>query len=524
MFRAALVEDGVERELASFSLEAPSRRRRGSWMEAGLYDHLPLHGTRPRDPLTRSAPTRSDDWALWAEPRVEELAPRPSWSWLAAGGLLLAGALWVSVGQPGEASRWWSRPLSWIAVAAVSLATLGIGELALRRFPSLLPPAVYSRPPEGGFELFAERRGGQLYDRELAFRLAPGRKWRVPFEGDAVVRGKSAGGYRRPEAAFISILADGDGFGNANEAAAGEIAVVGDSFVQGILGAREESWPAVLAARTGTTVRNLGVSGFGPQQNRAALVRFALPRQPRVVLFLIYEGNDLMDAGQFQEFVDSRMSWLEFLAKRERAVTNSLVVRRADRSLVWALMRAGATDLYHRAGLEADSVRWIDNGLNPVCGAIAGEAVCAAFTDYELLGETRSRSDWSSHPGWPLLLAAVDEAAAASRDAGARFVALLAPSKASVYLRLFAGSYDYRSFDHYGGDYSETPPPAGATWHDLFARNEGSLNSLLDEELARRGIDCINLRPALAARAAEGQQLYFPFDTHWNVSGNLCSG
>ncbi len=50
---------------------------------------------------------------------------------------------------------------------------------------------------------------------------------------------------------------------------------------------------SVLGELENATVANLGLSGYGPQQELATLKRYALPLNPKTIVWVFYEGNDL---------------------------------------------------------------------------------------------------------------------------------------------------------------------------------------------------------------------------------------
>jgi hypothetical protein len=88
---------------------------------------------------------------------------------------------------------------------------------------------------------------------------------------------------------------DRNGFRNATDLSHADIAVIGDSMVEGMTVSDAELTTSVLAGMEGRVVANLGQYGYGPQQELAVFDRFALPLRPRVVVWMFFEGNDLTD-------------------------------------------------------------------------------------------------------------------------------------------------------------------------------------------------------------------------------------
>jgi hypothetical protein len=73
-----------------------------------------------------------------------------------------------------------------------------------------------------------------------------------------------------------------------------DLALIGDSFVQGYCVPSDSTAAAFLRAKFPRTV-NLGRDNHGPLSQLAVLREYATRLQPRVVFWFFYEGNDLED-------------------------------------------------------------------------------------------------------------------------------------------------------------------------------------------------------------------------------------
>ncbi len=82
------------------------------------------------------------------------------------------------------------------------------------------------------------------------------------------------------------------------DAAPVDIAVVGDSFVQGACAPDNDGMVDRLR-RTNPSVANLGIGGNAPQSNLATLVEYAPALRPRRIVWVHYAGNDL--SGMMQD-------------------------------------------------------------------------------------------------------------------------------------------------------------------------------------------------------------------------------
>jgi hypothetical protein len=78
------------------------------------------------------------------------------------------------------------------------------------------------------------------------------------------------------------------------QAAPLQIAVLGDSYTYGNCVAAEDTFVAHLRSRYPATL-NLGLGGVGPLIELAVLREYGSELRPRIVLWVLYEGNDLLE-------------------------------------------------------------------------------------------------------------------------------------------------------------------------------------------------------------------------------------
>ena len=93
---------------------------------------------------------------------------------------------------------------------------------------------------------------------------------------------------------------DGHGFRNAVDLTHADIALVGDSYIEGAYVSDEETAAVRLQERLGQPVANLGVSGYGSLQELKVLEKYGIPLGPKLVAWFFFEGNDLDDDQDFE--------------------------------------------------------------------------------------------------------------------------------------------------------------------------------------------------------------------------------
>lgn len=391
-------------------------------------------------------------------------------------GNLLSALIASYLGAWAIALVWSRRPREVIVrnlgLASVGLAVAvglveGLAALDLVDFPRLFgnpipevarpwnqpdPQLIHIHKP--GSRLTGQRRGG-----DLAFHLgAP--PWRT-YTWDVTM--------------------DEQGFRNPPGRRDGHYAMLGDSFVEGIHVKDSDVISAVLESATGRAVLNFGQGAYGPYQERVVLDRFVLARQPRVVIWTFYEGNDLIDLALYR---DATRDWEAFIGQfqslpRRRMFTKNLLVSLGDR-LYPPLLRRSARDFECRVRQAGggDASLYFLYGLGPLTER--------DMKDVVEFGE---------------ILHAAHTALSAR---GIRLVLAYVPTKFRVYqpyCRIHPGS-------------------AIAAWqvNDLPQRIEALASGIAPD------IVFVDLTASLRAEAARGELVYFPDDTHWSERGHRVAG
>jgi GDSL-like Lipase/Acylhydrolase family len=192
------------------------------------------------------------------------------------------------------------------AVAAAALSALAVLEIVLRLWPGVISEAVLANFEEPLRRALAARLDLPLkqarrclsanersdHGPELCL-IAPRMPYRLPADPADLAEG-----------AQVVLPHDARGFCNPPEKAErprAAILSVGDSFTWCTAVPAAATFTALLETMLGDTTYNLGVPGVGPYEYLEILRRFGLALAPRLVLFNIYEGNDLRDAVRFAE-------------------------------------------------------------------------------------------------------------------------------------------------------------------------------------------------------------------------------
>jgi hypothetical protein len=383
--------------------------------------------------------------------------------------------------------RWWG----WLGNAGLAVlgaaVALAASELLLRAFPNWMPREVRVSPPV--------RRVSPQWDRTYEVYLSSGdlfhymRGHIAPLEPD-----------QDKVLAQVRFVSDANGFRNAGPAYDNyDLVALGDSFT--VAPNAPTPWPQGLAQAAGLRVLNLGEAGTGPQEELAILRQYGRPVAPRWVVLAYFEGNDLYDAGAYGQ-------------------ANPFLVARLGRYLLrqaadaWQASAGGPV-----AASPASSYQY------PVPITFGGREQPMAFFSAYISWLSVNRATLAASRNYRLTTETFLQMRALTEAAGARFLLVYVPSKAHVYLpqvsdpatlaRIFRGvtrlGLDPAGYVAFTGE----PMPAAEGLRHLDDQA-----GLLADFAAVQGIPFLDLTPAFQAAAGQGEELYSPYDTHWNQRGH----
>jgi lysophospholipase L1-like esterase len=326
---------------------------------------------------------------------------------------------------------------------------------------------------------------------------------------------------------------DAEGFRNDTPPGHAEVAALGDSFTDALTLPVELAWPARLELRSGRSVRNYGVAGFGPQQELRVLRDHVLPRRPRVVVVAFFAGNDIPGAALFEEFEAAGGAasfgvaggpFKRVIARYDRSYALLLAQRLLGRDV-----RAAGPGDDMSAGRRFDAAF---SGEDPAAPTALRPSFDRGMFELPVAGRTLrfalmppylnllnlSREDLEAHRGWELTRESLRRMSAACRGAGTRLVVMFVPAKSQVYLPLLERAFAPRELQR-ALAFSLPDDPGGVDVRRLL-RNRLAQNELLASFCGREGIAFLDLTPDLDHAAAQGVNVYFPDDSHWNARGH----
>lgn len=274
---------------------------------------------------------------------------------------------------------------------------------------------------------------------------------------------------------------DHRGFRNDIDMDQADVVVVGDSYVESPMLPGPRLLTTELGHRLQASVANLGVSGYGPEQELVVLKRYALTLQPKTIVWIFFEGNDLsqLDPEEQEERGISDISaahedyWMQSLTRNLLHLS-----RKALRGCVPHSAYSRLRGIFHEAGGKETVLYFWEKS--------------PALTPMDRLRLDRLRS----------ILAAANDV---SRQRGIRLMVAFAPVKHRVHLGL-------DNFEPLTEEMRHWP------LNDLPSQVASILKDLTPE------VEFLDLTPPLREAAAQGWLTYLPDDTHWTAEGQRVAG
>ncbi len=265
---------------------------------------------------------------------------------------------------------------------------------------------------------------------------------------------------------------DQKGFRNERDLTTADVVVLGDSYIEAPLVAEPELMTSVLARLNDCVVANIALAGWGPGEELAALKRIGVPLRPRLAVWTFFEGNDPENLWNYQ-------AWVE----RGRP--------RRGRPERWSFARGVTAALL---GLLQETEQ------NPNVSRHVALFRTRAGDEVPVYFLAPPRADLDEEFFDPFRQV-IEEAHAVTRELDAKLVFMFVPRKFRVYRETI-----------------EVPPRISRLRQWCVVDLPGQLRTVVKS--VSPDIVFLDLTPALAAAATEGEMVYFPDDTHWSAAGH----
>ncbi|NDJ75211.1 MAG: hypothetical protein GYB65_03040, partial [Chloroflexi bacterium] len=402
-----------------------------------------------------------------------------------------------------RAPRWW-RWLRWLPITLITLVAVVITlEVTWRRNPEAIPlKACQSSDTLGN--AYCQTHFDYDDPLRLGYVFKPGYSfagdWNPadPLNVDAV--DETCGPF--PDHTFYyTFQADDNGF--INNATPWldqyDIVVTGDSFSMPFA---PVWWVDVLAEETGMDVLNLGMNGWGTISEAEAVRMYGMERNPRWVVLLYFEGNDLFNIEEYQRRQESGYDWRTYQLKQ---------VAPLERYVMPHMLR------YWRDELQAA----FQDEEEPVCrypmtvSTNVNTFETVFFTPH-ILQLSWTRDDILASDGWTLFTQTILDLQRDLAAQNTRLLVVYVPSKERLYWRRLWDEVDV-------GHFLELTSSL-RTFAELDAHIDDQM-ALVEGFALANDIEFVNLTGEFWQRTMiDGQEYYNFADVHWNADGNQLVG
>lgn len=316
-------------------------------------------------------------------------------------------------------------------------------------------------------------------DHELSFRRPPNARWSGWPRSDMAQAFNLP--LRSPRRQTFST--DSRGFRNPTDLDRAEIAIIGDSYVEGAYLSDEETAAVRLHELTGQTVVNLGVAGYGSLQELKILEKYALRLAPRLAAWFFFEGNDLDDDQAYENAMAYENGVPAPPTHQSRAARWRALATRSFTVNAFTQLRQILDPLVPNA---VDSVGWFRDR----------SSTTHPFYFYDFYA-TRELGAYERER-FEITKATLRRANAICREHGVRLVVFYVPIKFRVY-----------------GDFCAFPAGSPcARWRPW------DLESQFAAFCHDADIEFVSVTAAMRRAAAAGEVVYAPEDSHWNAAGH----
>lgn len=404
---------------------------------------------------------------------------REHFAWILAVGIFTIIGLYVDQAPAGKYRRRWFQIVAILLCLIPAIAVLDTLSRSDERSHYVRSGLLYSRPAGFTYE-------GIHVDRSRAHKTFPNASEHYP---DVHCR----------------YQADSDGYRNRVVSEPVDIVALGDSFAEGSHVSDEHVWVSQMADATGWRIRNLGMSGYGPGHYLESLKRIGLPHSPKIVVCLLYEGNDFRRAA-----INRGVAGESFTRRLQQYVKKSPIVEGLDQLLIETLGPVGADWSFE----GAEVLSWLPLGVPE-----GHDAKYYAFAPKQILQNNDTASTFSQNEEWRGVEKILESTRRLCEERGARFVVGLAPTKAHVVLPIARNRLEPELVWGFAALRSHRLPTPDHFMRRLFENLEAK-QQVVSSWCGEHGVSFVELTDTLQRAAISGKQVYYTYDQHWTPDGH----
>ena len=402
-----------------------------------------------------------------------------------------------------------------LAVLVLLILTLGSAlltlELGLRHFYQLIPLDVCAND-----EIFGSYycQPYFVYDKpiRIGYRFKPNLHFETmwdPADPHLAAAADETAPSDRSDAFLYRFDTDEMGFPNDEPTWRDQydIIVTGDSFVTRTA---PETWIELLREQTGQSILTLGANSWSTLNEVEAVKMYGLDKNPKWVILLFFEGNDLINTAQYLERRDSGLDWREYdmqgVAWWRKLVT-------------WQIAHYWLSD--------SEKTSQPEHYRYPVMVNTEVGELPTVLKDVHLLPMSANYEALARSDEFAQVSAALLELKKLVEAENGRFLLVYVPSKEHVTWSRIWDPVDVNNILERTvtvtlsqGDHGTLQWEPVYLDYNTFNANHNAQEQLFIDFTQENGIEFMNLTPALWQNTIEQGEMYHYADPHWNQAGN----
>ena len=300
----------------------------------------------------------------------------------------------------------------------------------------------------------------------------------------------------------IILTSDENGYRNSHITDQYDIVVVGDSFAAGSRVSDEQTWPVLLSELSGKSLYNLGTSGTNVFNYISSLIAKGLKLKPKIVVLMIYEGNDFKRLPRQEEVAEA--SFADKL--KDSPLSASLKV--LSRSILEPINATKTVPEY------SESLSWMPVKIDAQNGK---ESHYYSFKPHRVDYLMTEQSSFENSKIWQANASLLDKFLSLSEEHNFIPVVAYAPSKPHVVMPYF--DVQAEDFKHFLS-YKKKNLPGAAKVKSSFYDNLDAKELTVEAYCRNRGISFVSTTKRLQSMTEAGSQMYYTYDQHWTPKGN----
>ena len=275
-----------------------------------------------------------------------------------------------------------------------------------------------------------------------------------------------------------------------------QMLVIGDSFLE--IGDDASTLSVRLQAESGLSTFNLSRGWYGPYQYLELFRKYGLALKPRFALFCFFGGNDIHDIKEYERWRREGVYYFYRGELSKSFLARYLIAVSDTGSYVLKLAKDFSRELH---ALKNRSTKFNGSEIHPGLGMIRiGKMdLKMKITGWDQEG---SPEQLLASKEWQTLRFILSAYQQLCRENGIEPVLVYIPSKIEVYAD-YATANSGKEFNTLEKHYPDR-------------NNASEAITILSEEL---NVSLVNLLPHFKRLTEQGELLYHPFDSHWNMDG-----